>query len=128
MATVAVLAVSGCSFGGDEEAQPASGAPAQIADTVDRLERAVAAKDFAAICDRLFTAGARKRAGGDDCTRQLRTAAGDVEEPEIEIRAIDVKDDRATVTIRTEAAGQARATDELRLRRQRDRWLIDALG
>jgi Putative lumazine-binding len=128
MATIAVLAASGCSFGGDEEAQPASGAPAQIADTVDRLERAVATKDFAAICDRLFTAGAKERAGGEDCARQLRSAAGDVEQPVIEIRAIDVQKDRATVRIRTDAEGQARTTDELQLRRQGGRWLVEALG
>ena len=128
MAAMALLASSGCSLGGDEEAAPASGAPAQIADTVDRLERAVAARDFATICGELFTASARQRAGGDDCARQLRSAAGEVEQPELEIRAIDVKGNRATVRVRTDAEGQARVTDELRLRRQGGRWLVEALG
>ena len=128
MAASAVLASSGCSLGGDDEAKPASGAPAQIAATVDRLERAVARRDFATVCDRLFTAEARERAGGDDCARQTRSAVEGLEHPSIDVEAIDVEDDRATVKVRTVAAGQARVSDELQLRRQDGRWLIEALG
>ena len=128
MAAIALLASSGCSLGADEEAKPASGAPAQIAATVDRLERAVAQRDFATICDQLFTPKARQRAGGDECARQLRSAAEGVKRPSIDIEAIDVKDDRATVKVRTEAEGQARVSDELRLRREGGRWRVEALG
>ena len=46
MAASVLLASSGCSLGADDEAKPASGPPAQIAATVDRLERAVAARDY----------------------------------------------------------------------------------
>ena len=128
MATLAMLVPSGCSLGGDDEAKPASGAPAQVAATVDRLERAVAERDFATVCDQLFTTQARKRAGGDECARQLRSAAEGVERPSIEIEAIDVEGNRATVRVQTEAEGQARVSDELRLRRQGGRWLVEALG
>jgi hypothetical protein len=128
MAAMAMLASSGCSLGGDDEAKPASGAPAQIADTVERLERAVAQRNFATVCDELFTTRARQRAGGDECARQLRSAAEGVERPMIEIEAIDVENDRATVRVRTAATGQASVTDELQLRRERGRWLVEALG
>ena len=128
MATLVMLAPSGCSLGGDDEAKPASGAPAQVAATVDRLERAVAERDFATVCDQLFTAQARKRAGGDECARQLRSAAEGVERPSIEIEAIDVEGNRATVRIQTEATGQARVSDELQLRREGGRWLVEALS
>jgi hypothetical protein len=128
MATSVLLASSGCSLGGDDEVKPASGPPAQIAATVDRLERAVATKDYDTICDRLFTARARKRAGGDDCARQLRSATEGVSHPTIEIEAIDVKGNRAAVKVRTEAEGQASLTDELQLRRQGGDWLVEALG
>ena len=128
MATIVMLAPSGCSLGGDDEAKPASGAPAQVAATVDRLERAVAERDFATICDELFTAKARQRAGGDECASQLRSAAEGVERPSIEIEAIDVEGNRATVSVQTEAEGQARVSDELQLRRQGGRWLVEALG
>jgi hypothetical protein len=128
MATSVLLASSGCSLGGDDEAKPASGPPAQIAATVDRLERAVATKDYDTICDRLFTARARKRAGGADCARQLGSAAEGVRHPTIEIEAIDVKGSTAAVKVRTHAEGQASLTDELQLRRQGGRWLVEALG
>jgi hypothetical protein len=128
MATIAMLAPTGCSLGADEEPQPASGTPAEIAATVDRLERAVAARDFETICDELFTATARRRAGGDDCVPLLRSAVEGVRRPSIEVKAIDVEGTRATVEVRTKAAGQARLTDKLELRRQGTRWLIEALG
>lgn len=128
MATIALLASSGCSLGGDDEAKPASGPTAQIAATVDRLERAVASRDYATICDQLFTAKARQRAGGDDCARQLRSAAEGLKRPTIKIQAIEVKGNRASVKVTTTAEGQASVTDELQLRRQGARWLVEALG
>ena len=128
MATGVLLASSGCSLGGDDEAKPASGPPAQIAQTVNRLERAVAKKDYETICNQLFTAQARKRAGGADCARQIASAAEGVKRPSIAIQAIDVEGDRATVRVRTRAQGQARVRDELQLRRQNGRWLVEALG
>jgi hypothetical protein len=127
MATIVMLAPSGCSLGGDGEPKPASGAAAQVAATVDRLERAVAERDFATICNRLFTAGARQRAGGDDCVRQLRSAAEGLKRPRIEIQRIEVKDNRAVARVRTEAEGQALVSDELVLRREGGRWLVEAL-
>jgi hypothetical protein len=128
MATIVLLAPSGCSLGADEEAKTASGDPAQIAQTVERLERAVARRDFATICQQLFTPSARQRAGGRECARQLRSASEGVERPSIEIESMDVKDGRATVKVQTEARGQARVSDELQLRRQGGRWLVEALG
>ena len=128
MATIVMLAPSGCSLGADEEPKPVTGTAAQIAATVNRLERAVAQRDFATICNQLFTTAARQRAGGDECARQMRTAAEGVERPTIEIEGIDVKNNRATVKVLTEAEGQARVSDELQLRRQGGRWLVEALG
>jgi hypothetical protein len=128
MAMAAMLAPMGCSFGGDEEPQPVSGIPKEIAATVQQLERSVAERDFRAICDRLFTARARQRAGGDECVAQLRSAAEGVTRPNIEIAGIEVKGDRATVRVATEAKGQARVTDTLELRRERGRWLVEALS
>jgi hypothetical protein len=60
--------------------------------------------------------------------RQLRSAAEGVERPSIEIERIDLNKDRATVKVRTEAEGQARVSDELQLRREDGRWLVEALG
>ena len=128
MAVAAMLAHAGCSIGGDEEPKPVTGAAKEIAATVDQLERAVAQRDYATICNELFTATARERAGGGECVSQMRSAAEDVLRPAIQIEQIAVKDDRAVVTVATTAKGQARVTDTLELRRAGRAWLIEALS
>jgi hypothetical protein len=128
MAVVAMLAPAGCSLGGDDEPKPVAGVPKEIVATVDRLGRAIAERDFATVCDDLFTASARKRSGGAECASQLRSAGEDIRRPKIEIRGIDLAGDRAAVKVATEAEGQARVTDTLEMRRQDGRWLIEALG
>ena len=128
MAVVALLAPVGCSIGADEEPKPVTGVPKQIAATVDQLERAVARRDWATICNELFTETARKRAGGGECVSQTGSAAEDVLRPSIQIEQIAVKGDRAAVRVSTTAEGQARVTDTLELRRAGGRWLIEALS
>jgi hypothetical protein len=128
MAVAALLAPVGCSIGADDEPQPVSGVPREVAATVNRLERAIADRDFAEVCDRLFTEAARKRAGGAGCAKQLAAAAEGVRDPVITIRGIDVTGDRADVRVATTAEGQARLIDTLRLRRDGRRWLIEALS
>ena len=128
MAVAAFLAPAGCSFGADEEAPPATGAPAGVAAVVTQLEQATAERDFATICDDVFTAAARERSGGADCARLLRSAARGIERPSIEIRGITVEGKRSTVRLRTTAAGQAPLADSLHLRRAEDGWRIEALG
>jgi hypothetical protein len=127
MAVAALLAPAGCSLGGDEEPKPVTGVPKEIAATVDRLESAVARRDYETICTQLFTAQARERAGGDECVSQMSSAAEDVRRPSIKIERIEVKADDATVEVATQAEGQARVTDTLDLRRSGGGWLIDAL-
>jgi hypothetical protein len=128
MAVAAMLAPMGCSLGADEEPQPVKGVPKEIVLTVDALGRAIADRDYATICDKLFTQSARERAGGAECGAQLRSAGEDVRHPTIQIRGIDLKRESAAVKVVTDAAGQARVTDTLQLRREGGRWLIDALS
>jgi hypothetical protein len=128
MAVAALLAPVGCSIGADDEARPVTGVPKEIAATVEQLERAVGRRDWATICNELFTETARKRAGGGECVSQTRSATEDVLRPSIQIEQIAVKDDRAAVRVSTTAQGQARVTDTLELRRIGGRWLIEALS
>jgi Putative lumazine-binding len=124
MALAATLA--GC-LGSDEEPRPASGAPRDIAIVVQRLERAIAGRDFATVCEDLFTAAARERAGAEDCERLTRSAAADVARPRIEVEAIEVEGDRARVETSTRATGQARVREVLELRREDGGWRVDGL-
>jgi Putative lumazine-binding len=128
MAVAAMLAPAGCSIGADEEPKPVTGVPKAIATTVEQLERAVAQRDYATICNELFTETARRRAGADECVSQTRSATEEVLRPMIQIEAITVNGDRAAVKVSTTAEGQARVSDTLELRRSGDRWLVEALS
>jgi hypothetical protein len=125
MAVAAFL--TGC-LGGDEEAVPASGPAREVAGVVQQLEQATAGRDFTTICEELFTAAARERAGGDDCVRLTRSAAEGIARPSIEVKAIEIRADRARVEITTRAAGQAEVPDVLELRREQGRWRVEALA
>jgi hypothetical protein len=125
MAVAAFL--TGC-LGADEEAAPAGGAAREVAGVVERLEKATARGDFGTVCDELFTAAARERAGGEDCERLTRSAAEGIARPRIEIEAIELRPDAARVEITTRAAGQAEVPDLLELRRERGAWRVEALG
>jgi hypothetical protein len=125
MAVAAFL--TGC-LGGDEEATPARGAARSIAAVVERLERATARGDFATVCDDLFTAAARERAGGADCERLTRSAAEGITRPRIDVSAIEIEAGRARVEIVTRAEGQAAVPDVLELRREPDGWRVEALA
>jgi hypothetical protein len=124
MAVAAFL--TGC-LGDDEEPMPAPAAAREVAEVVERLERAAAGGDFTVVCDELFTTAARERAGGDDCARLTRSAAEGIERPRIDVRAIEIRSGRARVEITTRAAGQAEVPDVLELRRQRGEWRVEAL-
>ena len=119
--------LTGC-LGADEEAEPVRGAARDIAGVVERLERATAERDFATVCDELFTAAARERAGGEDCERLTRSAAEGIARPGIEMKAIDIRADGARVEVTTRAAGQAEVPAVLELRRERGEWRVEALG
>jgi hypothetical protein len=128
MATAAAVTLGGCSLGSDEEPKPATGDTREIAEVVRQLERATAARDSATICNDLFTEDARERAGGKDCERLLRSDAEGVRRPRIELLRIEIEGERATVRVRTRAAGQAEVGDALDLRRAGGEWRVEALA
>jgi hypothetical protein len=125
MALAALM--SGC-LGGEEDPRPASGPPREIAQVVERLERATAQRDFSTLCDDLFTEAARERAGGEDCERLTRSAAEGIARPRITVKAIELKGERALVEVTTRATGQAEVGDTLELRREGGEWRVEALG
>ena len=128
MAVVALLAPVGCSLGGDDEPQSVSGPAKEVAAAVERFEQAVARRDFKTICNQLFTATARQRAGGDDCVAQTSTAVEGLRRPRLQIEEIRVSHDTAAVKVATEASGQARVIDSMELRKTDGRWLVEAVG
>ncbi len=123
-----MLALSGCSLGSDQEAQPARGAPNAVAATVQALDQALRARDYRGICNELFTAAARRRAGGKDCERLLRSAAAGVRKPRVQILAIRIEGKRATVRVRSSGSNQRPLMDEVELVREGGGYRIEALA
>jgi hypothetical protein len=99
-----------------------------VAATIQALDQATRARDFRGICNELFTAAARRRAGGRDCERLLRSAAAGVRRPRIQIVAIRIEGKRATVRVRSRAANQRPLVDEVELVRERGGYRISALA
>jgi hypothetical protein len=129
-ASAALVALSGCSLGADEErsrTEPLRGASKEVAATVQALDRAVRKRDWRAVCDRLFTSAARERAGGKDCARLASSSAGALRGPRIELVGIEVSRGGAQARVRTQARGQAPLIDTLTLRRVGGRYRIESL-
>jgi hypothetical protein len=101
-----------------------------VARTVTAFGRATAAKDYAALCNRLLAPSLIDKVEqiGLPCEQALAKALGDVEDPRLTIGEIKVTGDRATAEIRTSAAGQAPSRDTLELEKVREGWRIASLG
>jgi hypothetical protein len=126
--SLALAVVAGCSFGDEAEPEPAAGAVRAVEETVERLERAIARGDWREVCDDLFTAPARRRAGGEACPRLLRADSESLRRPRIRVLEIEVEGRRAEVRVRSTARGQGPLTDVIRLRRQGGSYRIDSLA
>jgi ketosteroid isomerase-like protein len=131
-AGVAVLAAAGAfliarAVGGDDTPR-VSGAPKDVVAAVQAFGQALAARDFAAICDHMFTVEAREAAGGDSCRATLAQSAAGVRDPRISIRAVTVRGDQATATVVARQRGKRDAVDVIELQRERGRYRIAAAG
>jgi ketosteroid isomerase-like protein len=132
VACVAVFAAAGAfliarAVGGDDTPR-VSGAPKDVVATVQAFGQALAARDFARICDDLFTLEAREAAGGDSCRATLAQSAAGVRDPRITIRAVTVRGDQATATVLAHQRGKRDTVDVIDLQRERGRYLIAAAG
>jgi hypothetical protein len=127
-ACIALLGLAGCSLGADEEPETVEGAPREIAAVVDALEQATRRGDYRTICDDLFTSGARRRAGGADCARLLRSTSRGLRRPRIELLEIKLKERGAEVRVRTRAEGQPSLVDTIEMSRERGEYRIEALA
>jgi hypothetical protein len=92
------------------------------------LDQAVRARDYRGICNEIFTAAARRRAGGNDCERLLRSAAAGLRKPRLRILAIRIEGERATVRVRSTSSNQRPLVDEVELVRERGGYRISALA
>jgi hypothetical protein len=118
-----VTAVAGC---GDQGPT----AEEQVRSTVAEFGRATAAKDYQALCDRILAPSLIEdvKSVGLPCEVALRQGLGEVREPRLTIGRVRVDGNRASVEIRTSAAGQEPSRDTLQLVNENGTWKISSLG
>ncbi len=121
-AAVAALALAGC--GGGPSAQE------QVRETLDEFGRATAAKDYQALCDRIFAPQLTDKLSqvGLPCEVAMQESFRDVQEPRLTIGKITVTDGTAKAEVRTSASGQEPSQDTVELTRVKDEWRISSLG
>jgi hypothetical protein len=120
---LALLLVAGC---GDQGPTPEE----EVRSTVASFGRATAAKDYQALCDRLLAPSLVEEVEsiGLPCEVAMRRGLGDVREPRLSIGTVRVDGERASVEVRTAAAGEEPSQDTLQLLRVGETWRISSLG
>ena len=128
VAGIVVIAIVTAVRSGDDGPPAVSGTPKEAVDVVESFRKALAARDFAAICDELYTTEAREAAGGDDCQSVLATETAKLRKPEVKIVGLTVTRDGATVNVQASVNGERPVADTIALVRQQGRFRIASAG
>jgi hypothetical protein len=128
LAGVIVIVVVGVVRSGDEGVPEVSGTPKEAVEVVEAFRKALAARDFATICDRLYTTEAREAAGGDDCQSVLAQETAKLRDPRVEIVGLTVTKEGAVVNVQASVRGQKGVLDSLTLIREKGRFRIASRG
>jgi hypothetical protein len=105
----------------------------QVRQTLDEFGRATAAKDYQALCDRVFAPKLVEKLTqvGLPCEIAMQRSFEDVENPRLTIGRITVADDEksAKAEVRTSATGQRPSQDTVELVPvEDDGWRVSSLG
>lgn len=122
-ANLALLA-AGCGGAGGPDARVVEG----VTETIEELEDALADRDLARVCERIFSPEARRRAGGEECPRRLARTTSAVDSPSIELVDVDVARGGALAEVRAWTGDDPPAIDSMRLVRGEGGYRIDSLS
>jgi hypothetical protein len=128
LAVVAVVAVLVGALTGGDDTPRVSGAPREVVDTVMQFQAALERRDWAGICNRLYTREARRAAGGARCVTTLAQSAGGLRSPHVRIVSVVVRGQGATVTVAASVNGGPPVTDRIVLEREAGRFRIASAG
>jgi hypothetical protein len=131
-ATSAVVIV-GCalllvSCGTSERQRHARGPAQRVADTITAFQHDLLTRNWVDVCEQVFSSQARAQAGADACPEFVKRGAAGLEAARIRIRAIDVKQDRASASVVTAAAGQAEVPETIEFVYENGSYRIDSLA
>lgn len=119
LATLAVLAGCGKSTPDDD-----------VRTTLEGFGRAIAARDYQALCDVYFSS--RLISGllraGLPCEAAIRPEIGATEKPKLTIRSIEVDGETARARVYSEAANQPPSDDTIALTLEDGRWRVASLA
>jgi hypothetical protein len=120
---LALLLLAGC---GDAGPTPEE----QVRSTVSTFGRATVAKDYRALCDRILapTLVQQVTSIGLPCEVALEQGLGSVRDPRLTIGRVQVDGEKASVEVRTSAAGEEPSKDTLKLVNVDGTWKISSLG
>ena len=123
-AAVVAALLTGCGSG--------PSAQEQVRQTLDEFGRATAAKDYQALCDRVFAPEliTKLTEVGLPCEVAMQRSFEDVENPRLTIGKITVAEDEksAKAEIRSSATGQAPSRDTVTLVPVDEGWRVSSLG
>ncbi len=120
---LACALLAGC---GESEPSPEE----QVRQTLTEFGRATSAKDYQALCDRIFAPQLIEelRQIGLPCEVAMRQSLQDVEDPSITVGRITVTEAKATAEVRSSAKGQRPSQDTVGLVEVDGAWRISSLG
>lgn len=128
VAGVVVIAVVTALRDGGDGPPAISGTPKEAVEVVETFRRALAGRDFATICDELYTVEAREAAGGDDCQSVLAQETAKLRDPQVRIVGLTVTREGADVNVQASVNGERPVADTIRLVRQKGRFRIQSAG
>jgi hypothetical protein len=124
-AALAAALLAGCGDDGPTAEQ-------QVRQTLDELGRATAAKDYQALCDRVFAPELVRKLTqiGLPCEVAMHRSFAKVRNPRLAIGKVTVAKNgkSATAEVRTSATGQTPSQDTVELVPVKDGWRVSSLG
>ncbi len=128
LAGLVVIVLVGVLRDRDDGPPPVSGTPKEAVATIEAFRRALAVRDFATICDQLYTEDAREAAGGHNCQSVLAQETAKLRDPQVRITGLTVTKERATASVQASVRGERPVADTIVLEREKDRFRIASRG
>jgi len=123
------VAIAGCG-------QPASsasdfkGAKKDVADTIEELQTSASSRKSADICADLLARSYvdKLKTSGNDCVDEMEKIAGDADDFELDVKAVNITGNTATADIEALKNGKDGATTTFALEREDGKWRLTNLG
>ena len=122
LAIALATALAGCGESTSEESR--------VRDTLDRLAKATAQRDYQMLCDDILSASLvnQVETAGVPCRDALRAGLGGVRRPRLKVVRVRVRGKRATATVHTSATGQKPSDDTVVLAKEGSAWRVLSLS